>query len=1233
VKHGTVAGGTVTLAQPLCGARPVMQRSHLLLLLSVALAGLSLLCDGPDADERLQREADRLQAAIIDKSRLLTSRMEAWSRAAESDGVATTRSTFAARMDGERDRDGLAFWAWDTDTLALWTSELAVQEDSLLNCTSAQFRTANGIALHATLGQNPKWHALMEVWSTPPVHNRYLSAGFHPSLRVTQGISAATTAGIGPVVRDADGNVLFRLTWDTELLPFNGWDILKLMLRIGASLLLLAACWETCMGLARRSLSWTAVLLFAILLIALRYLSMQIYPITPFDRLPLFGPQLYATSRLLPSLGDLFITGILMVVLARFAHVALRGVSALPGRASAVAGSVATAALLLMAWWITTLVIGLVEDSSVDLDLHHLERLNVYSVIALASIALLFTTWLLLADAAARALAVSAQPRHVFVITLVAALLSLSLHHRAGIVDMILVLWPIPLLIIVIIGRRRKYHFAHAITGIAVLSLLNSHLLIKYAQNREHNERELLAERMVTNDDPVVELLFRETAPRLRADSGVYALLSDTLPCSPNELETRVRQEFFSGYWERYAIRLYAFDPEGNLRCATSSEPPRSLEREGSAFTTSFAVADMPDLFIRTAPGQSTFYHAQVAVMVADTSPPGQLVIELHPRIASEGQGYPELLLNDARNNATSRVAYSSARYEQGVLMEARGAEFPRTWSAPLASDDMLWRERNGNSELAFGSVDGSLVVLALPLPSLMVKATTFSWLFAFLSALLACAFLLRPLSYCSAFPALSIGAKVRVALLVFAAVGLFFFSFGAQRLLTGLYTERNDEALLEKTRSVVVELQHKLEGETSISTERAAYLNRLLSKFSNVFFTDINLYTPNGELHSTSRPQVFDAGLVGTRMHPGAFDRLVRDGQSAFVHVERIGAAQFRSAYLPLRDTNGALLAFVNLPSFARQGELEQERSTLFTAIVNLFVLLLALSLLAGVLISNWTTRPLAVLRKRIAGMALQGANEPIQYNGRDEIGELVSVYNKKVEELRESADRLARSERESAWKEMARQVAHEIKNPLTPMKLGIQHFQRSWDASAPDARQKLDRFSASMVEQIDALSRVANDFSQFAQMSAAHETVLDLNDVAKNAVELFQGDPNSNIVLHASAPLMVKADREHLLRVFNNLIKNALQAIPEGRRGRIEVRLHTDGDNVIAEVRDNGTGIPEEAQDRIFTPSFTTKTHGMGLGLAMAKRMVEQAHGTVSFSTQVGVGTTFIVTLPLGK
>jgi nitrogen fixation/metabolism regulation signal transduction histidine kinase len=301
--------------------------------------------------------------------------------------------------------------------------------------------------------------------------------------------------------------------------------------------------------------------------------------------------------------------------------------------------------------------------------------------------------------------------------------------------------------------------------------------------------------------------------------------------------------------------------------------------------------------------------------------------------------------------------------------------------------------------------------------------------------------------------------------------------------------------------------------------------------------------------------------------------------------------------------------------------------------AIVNLFVLLFLLSTLAAAVIANWTTRPLLLLKRGLERIQLGARNEPLPYQGEDELGELVRVYNSKVEELRESAEKLARSERESAWKEMARQVAHEIKNPLTPMKLGIQHFQLTWDPNAKGAKERLDRFATSMVEQIDALSRVAGDFSRFAQMSAANETELDLNEVARNAVALFAGEPNADITLHSSSegPLRVKADREHLLRVFNNLIKNATQAIPEDRRGQIHVTLRAENDRALVEVRDNGTGIPERVRDRIFEPSYTTKSSGMGLGLAMVKRMVEQAGGRVWFVTRADEGTSFFLALPL--
>jgi nitrogen fixation/metabolism regulation signal transduction histidine kinase len=324
--------------------------------------------------------------------------------------------------------------------------------------------------------------------------------------------------------------------------------------------------------------------------------------------------------------------------------------------------------------------------------------------------------------------------------------------------------------------------------------------------------------------------------------------------------------------------------------------------------------------------------------------------------------------------------------------------------------------------------------------------------------------------------------------------------------------------------------------------------------------------------------------------------------------------------------------MAYLALPSFADQVQQEEERSSVLVAVVNLFVLMFALSVLVAVFISNWTTRPLDLLRNALGRVALQGANEPIRYSGDDEVGRLVEVYNRKVAELRESADKLARSERESAWREMARQVAHEIKNPLTPMKLGIQHFQRTWRPDAPDAADRLERFSQAMVEQIDALSNIAGEFSNFAQMPRAQEQDLDLAEVAEGALDLI-GAAEKHFTLErvATGPLPIRADREQLLRVFNNLLKNAEQSIPEGRTPRITVVLRQEGERAIGEVRDNGSGIAAADRERIFRPNFTTKSSGMGLGLAMVQRIVEGAGGKVWFESVEGEGTTFFVALPL--
>jgi two-component system, NtrC family, nitrogen regulation sensor histidine kinase NtrY len=295
--------------------------------------------------------------------------------------------------------------------------------------------------------------------------------------------------------------------------------------------------------------------------------------------------------------------------------------------------------------------------------------------------------------------------------------------------------------------------------------------------------------------------------------------------------------------------------------------------------------------------------------------------------------------------------------------------------------------------------------------------------------------------------------------------------------------------------------------------------------------------------------------------------------------------------------------------------------------------VLLFALSIITAIFISNYVTKPLKLIQDKLSNIRLGKTNEPIEWKENDEIGNLVSEYNRMISELSKSAELLAKSERESAWREMAKQVAHEIKNPLTPMKLSVQHLQRTYKDHAPDMDVKMERLTKTIIEQIDTLSSIATEFSNFAKMPKANLEPVNLFDTIINTVDLYKNTGEDEIIFEnrtSTAPLVL-ADKEQLIRVFNNLIKNATQASPEGIKGKIIITLTKESGQYLTSISDNGTGISEDVLDKIFMPNFTTKTGGMGLGLAMVKNIIETINGRIWFETKSNVGTTFYVALPV--
>jgi two-component system, NtrC family, nitrogen regulation sensor histidine kinase NtrY len=269
--------------------------------------------------------------------------------------------------------------------------------------------------------------------------------------------------------------------------------------------------------------------------------------------------------------------------------------------------------------------------------------------------------------------------------------------------------------------------------------------------------------------------------------------------------------------------------------------------------------------------------------------------------------------------------------------------------------------------------------------------------------------------------------------------------------------------------------------------------------------------------------------------------------------------------------------------------------------------------------------------IQDKISRFKLGSTNEKIEWKRNDELGKLVNEYNKMIDELERSAELLAKSERESAWREMAKQVAHEIKNPLTPMKLNIQHLQNILKDNDSLHKEKIDRITKTLIEQIDVLSGIASEFSDFAKLSHTKNEKIDLYELITNSIDLYKNTENWEISFESEkGKYFVLADYKQLLRVFTNLITNAIQAIDDREKGVIKIEVKSSDNDILISVSDNGKGISDEEKARIFSPNFTTKSAGSGLGLSMVKNIIETAGGKIRFESELNKGTIFYILLP---
>ncbi|MCG9792053.1 HAMP domain-containing histidine kinase [Flavobacterium algicola] len=402
------------------------------------------------------------------------------------------------------------------------------------------------------------------------------------------------------------------------------------------------------------------------------------------------------------------------------------------------------------------------------------------------------------------------------------------------------------------------------------------------------------------------------------------------------------------------------------------------------------------------------------------------------------------------------------------------------------------------------------------------------------------------------------------------------------------------------------------------------------IHELAHIHNIEINIYSLNGILLKSSK-ETFSVDKSAVPI-PKYILKLVRSSiEKRYVDIKTINSIKNRSSYTQIKDDKFKPLGILNLPYIEDDGFYDKELQSFLIRLGQVYSLMLIVAFALAYFLSSYITKSLKTISDKMNETTLSQKNKKIVLAASSkEINSLISAYNRMVDELEISAVKLAQGEREEAWREMAKQVAHEIKNPLTPMRLTVQSFERKFNPSDPEIIQKMKDYSDTLIQQIDTMSAVASAFSNFASMPAQQNETLNVVEVVELTLDIFNED---HIIFNAESPVIIsKIDRTQLIRIITNLVKNAIQSIPEDQENKtVIVGIKSENDKVLITVKDFGIGIKPEDSARVFEPKFTTKSSGMGLGLSIIKNIIENYKGTIIFESTYGEGTRFTVSLPI--
>ncbi len=774
-------------------------------------------------------------------------------------------------------------------------------------------------------------------------------------------------------------------------------------------------------------------------------------------------------------------------------------------------------------------------------------------------------------------------------------------------------------------------------------------LLQSESENNDRLLRLRYAEELVSErDTAITEKILPDFLSELRADSASIARILKPWPFKAEIEEMRaainsvlIRQSYL---FQHYKLKVGAFDQDN--QSVISGQTLGYEEIVTDNWSKARNTGSDPDIrFLRGDDGKFRYLLRLSVFRASDVSQPVELFVILEHDYRANDQAYTRILQHRQYKDMDRLSDYSFVVQKNGrIIVEQGRGSLPALAAAKIQKGQSEEIASGDRVDAVARSSDGTvLAAVGHSSTGWLRHIYLFSLLFTLISLLLlglaSANSLLNFLPEEYDFRLTAKGSLARrihlwnVSLLAAAFLVIGFLTY-RHFVESARETARADFAYRAEA------VQNHLEApllnlRDSSGTVSTSSLVRSFTEITGSLGADANLYDTSGEMLYSTRKDLVDLGVISPKMNKAVLENLQKNRAPELDIREAVAGTPYTSQYRPCLSASGDLLGFIGVPNPESRIQIGSEVSNFIGMLASLYVFLLLIAYAVTYALSRSIIRPLSLLSEKVQELKFTDKNDPLVYAGdnQDEISELIAQYNAMVAKLEDSKLQLVRLEREGAWREMARQVAHDIKNPLTTMKLSMQQLERV-SSNPEQAAAYLRKAITRLIEQIDSLAQIASEFSMFANLDIRQKSDVVVNEVVENVHDLFS--EQRNVHLDLSLPkeaLHIMGDKNHLIRVFNNLVINAIQAIPSDREGKINVAVLNQNGLAVIKISDNGGGIPPEIRDRVFEPNFTTKTSGSGLGLAICKKIIEAHDGNIRFETRENEGTDFFVEIPVSS